>query len=78
MSLSIHARGIQGVLVMRTIQAVRDPQRGVYGFQELVRTRSVEFMDFKDVFILIKTRHVVMILYECVYCLIYSFDVFML
>jgi hypothetical protein len=25
MSLAIHTRGIQGVLVMRTIQAVRDP-----------------------------------------------------
>ena len=25
MSLDIHIRGIQGVLIMRTIQAVRDP-----------------------------------------------------
>jgi hypothetical protein len=25
MSLAIHIRGIQGVLMMRTIQAVRDP-----------------------------------------------------
>jgi hypothetical protein len=38
--------------------------------------RSVEFMDCKDVFILIKTSHDVMIMYESFYCTIYSFGNF--